>query len=318
MQARSHRSPFWFLAHGLLVVLVVLVPGCGPKEYEVTGVIKEVRPAGPDVVVRHDPIPGYMEAMTMPFPVRDASLLMPLQPGDSVRFRLSVTRAESWSDRFVVTAKATNAMTDAVAAATPGKPGKPDVLNDPAGVSFYKDVPELKVGDPLPTYALTNQDGRRFTTDDLRGRVLVLNFIFTRCPLPDFCPRESMNMASAIRRLRRDGPTNFHVVSVTFDPEHDTPAVLGAYGRRYDHNPADWTFATGSFDSIQPLGSHFGLYFSRAVTPDNMNHNLRTVVIRPDGKVADIIMGNRWTPAQLAESVAAALAPADSLQPANP
>lgn len=315
MQARSHPSPPWFLALGLLTILVALLAGCGPKEYEVTGVIKEVRPAGPDVVVRHDAIPGYMEAMTMPFPVRDASLLTPLQPGDAVRFRLSVTRAESWSDRFVVTAKATNAAPGAVPAPAPEKPA---VLNDPSGVSFYKDVPELKVGDPLPTYALTNQDGRRFATDDFRGRVLVLNFIFTRCPLPDFCPRESMNMASTIRRLRRDGPTNFHVVSVTFDPEHDTPGVLAAYGRRYDHNPADWTFATGSFDSIQPLGSHFGLYFSRAVTPDNMNHNLRTVVIRPDGKVADIIMGNRWTPGQLAESVASALAPAASLQPANP
>ena len=285
MRSRSQGSLLWFLALGILAVLVALLSGCGPKEYEVTGVIKEVRTAGPDVVVRHDAIPGYMDAMTMPFPVRDASVLTGLQPGDAVKFRLSVTRAESWSDRFVVTAKATNAASEASAASTSEKP---TVLNDPSGVSFYKDVPELKVGDPLPAYVLTNQDGRRITTDDFRGRVLVLNFIFTRCPLPDFCPRESMTMTSAIRQLRRDGPTNFHVVSVTFDPEHDTPKVLAAYGRRYGHDASEWTFATGSFDSIQPLGSHFGLYFSRAVTPDNMNHNLRTVVIRPDGKVAEI------------------------------
>jgi len=286
----------------VLLVLALLLPGCGPKEYDVRGVIKEVRTTEGDVVIRHDPIPGYMEAMTMPFRVRDASVLSNLQAGDTVSFRLSVTRSESWSDRFEVIGKAPPAASPSPAPEAPAKP----VLNDPSGVSFYKDVPELKPGDLLPRYTLTNQDGRAFATDDFRGRVLVLNFIFTRCPLPDFCPRESMSLASAIRQLRRAGPTNFHVVSVSFDPDHDTPKVLAAYGRRYDHNAAEWTFATGAFDNIQPLGSHFGLYFSRAVTPDNMNHNLRTVVIRPDGKVSDIILGNRWTPGQLAESVAVA------------
>lgn len=290
----------------VLLALSMLLPGCGPAEHHVTGIIKEVRLAEGDVVIRHDPIPGYMEAMTMPFRVRDASILSNLHAGDIVAFRLSVTRSESWSDQFKVMGR-TNAPSPEAKAGATNDP-KP-VLNDPSGVSFYKDVPELKPGDILPRYTLTNQDGRAFTTDDFRGRVLVLNFIFTRCPLPDFCPRESMTLASAIRQLRRSGPTNVHVVSVSFDPEHDTPKVLAAYGRRYDHNPAEWTFATGSFDAVQPLGSHFGLYFSRAVTPDNMNHNLRTVVLRPDGRVAEVLPGNRWTPGQLAEAVAAAAAP---------
>lgn len=289
----------------VLLALAFLTQGCGPKEYSVRGVIKEVRPAEGDVVIRHDPIPGYMEAMTMPFRVRNASILSNLHTGDTVAFRLSVTRTESWSDSFKVLEKAPATNAPAPSTTVAPEPGK-TVLNDPSGVSFYKDVPELKPGDLLPPYTLTNQDGRAFTTADFRGRVLVLNFIFTRCPLPDFCPRESTALAAAIKQLRRSGPTNFHVVSVSFDPEHDTPKVLASYGRRYDHDPSEWTFATGSFDNIQPLGSHFGLYFSRAVTPDNMNHNLRTVVVQPDGKVSDIILGNRWAPGQLADAVALA------------
>jgi protein SCO1/2 len=298
----------------VLLALAFLTQGCGPKEYGVRGVIKEVRPAEGDVVIRHDPIPGYMEAMTMPFRVRDASILSNLHAGDTVAFRLSVTRTESWSDSFRVLEKAPATNAPAPSTTVTPEPGK-TVLNDPSGVSFYKDVPELKPGDPLPPYTLTNQDGRAFTTADFRGRVLVLNFIFTRCPLPDFCPRESTALAAAIKQLRRSGPTNFHVVSVSFDPEHDTPKALAAYGRRYGHDPSEWTFATGSFDNIQPLGSHFGLYFSRAVTPDNMNHNLRTVVVQPDGKVSDIILGNRWAPGQLADAVALAATNAPTSAP---
>lgn len=271
---------------------MAMLCGCGNREYAVRGLVREIRAADSEIVVRHEEIPGFMQAMTMPFRVSDTVALTHLHAGDYVQFRLSVGKTESRADRFVVL---TNAAPSAPA----------PVLNDPNGVSFYQDVPELKPGDRLPAYTLTNQLNQRFKTDDFKGRVLVLNFIFTRCPLPDFCPRESANLSSAIRQMTADAsmPTNWHVLTVSFEPEHDTPRVLEAYGRRYDSDPRRWTFATGAHEQIQPLGSHFGLYFSRNVTPDNMNHNLRTVVLRPDGTVAEIIVGNRWTAGQLVESV---------------
>lgn len=284
---------------GILLVILGAGAGCersGVRSFDVRGVVKEVRATNAEVVIRHEEIPGYMAAMTMPFDVKDASLLDSLKTGDVVRFRLHVEPKDSWADSFVVLS---NAGPASVA------PEPAPVLNDPTAVSFYKDVPELKVGDTVPDYVFTNHLGARVRLEEFRGRVLVFNFFFTRCPLPDFCPRETDNLAATMRRLKAEpaSGTNWHFLSLSFEPEIDTPGVLERYARNHGYDPAWWTFATGSYDQLQPLGSHFGLYFARQVTPDNQNHNLRTVVLDPKGRVSEIIIGNRWTPTQLVEAI---------------
>ena len=103
-------------------------------------------------------------------------------------------------------------------------------------------------------------------------------------------------------------PGNWQFLSLSFDPGRDTPGVLESYGQRHGYDPSRWTLATGSFDELQPLGTHFGLYFSRNVTPDKLNHNLRTVVLDAQGRVSEILVGKDWTPEQLAEAVAQAFA----------
>lgn len=295
---------------GGIVGLACLAAGCrdgagteGRQSYDVTGVVIEVRATNNEAIIRHDAIPGYMEAMTMPFDVKDPSLLGGLKSGDFVRFKLLVEPKDSWAEGFQVLS---NIGPQTVAA-------KPvPVLNDPNGVSFYKDVPELKVGDLVPDYALTNQMGQPIRLSQFRGKALAFNFFFTRCPLPDFCPREADNLSRVMRQLKADAsvPSNWHLLSISFEPENDPPKALEAYARRHQYDPERWTFATGAYEQVQPLGSHFGLYFGRNVTPDNQNHNLRTVILDPEGRVMEIIIGNRWEPAQVIEGLKRALKPA--------
>ncbi len=293
-----------------LVAAAIMTSGCrdggaagGRQSYDVTGVVIEVRATNNEAVIRHDRIEGYMDAMTMPFDVKDAALLVGLKSGDFVRFKLLVEPKDSWAEGFQVLS---NIGPQEVAS----KPAP--VLNDPNGVSFYKEVPELKVGDFLPDYALTNQLGQPIRLSQFRGKALAFNFFFTRCPLPDFCPREADNLSRAMRQMKADAtmPTDWHLLSISFEPENDPPKALEAYARRHQYDPDRWTFATGAYEQVQPLGSHFGLYFGRNVTPDNQNHNLRTVILDPQGRVVEIIIGNRWEPAQVIDALKRALKPA--------
>lgn len=283
----------WFLLTGSVVALLGGA-GCGPRAttYDVRGEVRELKPEERSVVVRHDEIPGYMAAMTMPFDVKDTNALRGIRPGDVVTFRLHVEEKDSWADSFQVLSNA------GPASATPR-------LNDPTAVSFYKEVPELNVGDVLPDYTLTNQLGRTIHLADFRGQALAMTFIFTRCPLPDFCPRMTERFAEVTQRLKekRDAPRNWRLLSVSFDPLFDTPETLRKYGERWKYDSSVWSLATGAYEQIQPLGSHFGLYFSREVTPDNMNHNLRTVVIDTRGRVKAIFIGNAWSADELAEAL---------------
>lgn len=290
----------WKTALGLGSALLLLAGCRNEKIYDVRGVVIEIRATNNEALIRHEKIPDYMEAMTMPFDVKDPALLVGLKSGDVVQFKLHVEPKDSWATSFNVLSN-----TGPQQGLVPARP----VLNDPNAVSFYKDVPELKVGDVLPDYQLTNQFGQSIQLAQFRGKVLVFNFFFSRCPIPDFCPREADNLSRVMRTLKADPTvsTNWHLLSVSFEPEFDTPKVMESYARRHQYDPERWTFASGAYEQVQPLGSHFGLYFGRNVTPDNQNHNLRTVVLDRQGKVVEIIIGNRWTPTQVIEAVKKAL-----------
>ena len=286
-----------------VAVAVGLLTGCRPREavYSVQGTIRELKPDGTNVVIAHDKIAGYMDAMTMNFDTLSAATLLGLKTNDVVKFSLHVTTEDSWADGFTVLSNTGPAQ---VSTAEP----EPVVLNDPSAVGFFKNVPELKEGDLVPDYQFTNQLGKTIQLADFRGQVLVFDFIFTRCPLPDFCPRLSIRFRGAQNLLkeRPNSPPDWQFLSLSFDPLYDTPRVLGEYGKRYSADPARWTFATGAYEQLQPLGAHFGLYFAMNVTPDKMNHNLRTVVVDGAGRVTKIFVGNLWSSEELAEAVIAA------------
>jgi protein SCO1 len=259
----------------------------GARAFYVRGVVRALPPDGRTAIVEHEAIPDYMEAMTMPIAVKDAAELDLIEPGDEIVFRLVVTEDDAWMDQVTRVGRS---------------PAPPP--ND--GLRQVRWVDPLEVGDLLPDYPLTNQFGRPFQLDSLRGQALALTFIFTRCPLPTYCPRMSNHFAAAAQALESDpdAPANWHLLTISFDPEHDTPSVLRQYAERYQADPDRWTFATGALIEIDALTEQFGLTFGRAGAV--FDHNLRTVVVDSKGKVHRIFIGNEWTPDELAAELATA------------
>ncbi len=286
--------------------LVLLCSACGDKHagppaqtettitnlhtYQVKGVIKKLPANGKTVVIQHEEIPDYMSAMTMPFRVKDTNVLRGLQPGDAVSFRLCVTDDEGWIDRITRLAAATN--TD-----RPPEPAAPATA-----------VAALNPGDLLPDFTFTNELGQTLRFSQFRGSALAFTFIFTRCPFPEFCPRMCKQFLAASQKLAAmaNAPTNWHLLTISFDPEHDTPAVLKAYAERYGYDPARWSFATTSAEDIARLAPLCDLMVRREGA--SYMHNLRTVVVAADGRVRRIFTNNEWAADELANEIVQAAA----------
>jgi protein SCO1 len=236
------------------------------KAFSVRGVVIELKSDGKTVIVDHEEIPDYMDAMTMPFRAKDTNQLAKLQPGDQINFQLFVTEEQSWIGHVTKTGRRV-ALTNSISAA--------------ARVAPPPSPPEH----PLVDYAFTNQLGQPVTLGSFRGQALAITFFFTRCPIPDYCPRLSKNFEEASNKLASmpDAPRNWHFLSVTIDPQFDTPEVLRAYARRYDHDPKRWSFLTGPVDKITELARESGVTFK----PDSglFDHNFRTLIIDPTGKL---------------------------------
>ena len=287
----------------LALALTLLATGCTgpsparssappePQLYPVKGVIRELNPDGRTVIIKHEEIPGYMAAMTMPFEVKDPKELQGLQAGDQVSFVLCVTDRDGWIEHVAK-----------VGVSAPYEP-KP---REPFRVTRV--VTEIEEGDPMPNYAFTNELNRAVSLGQFKGEAYAINFIYTRCPFPTFCPRMATNFAEAARQLQemKNGPKNWRLLSLTFDPDHDTPARLRAYGLRYGYNPKKWSFLTGAMIDIDAITEQFGLVFDRA--GDTFSHTVRTVVVDPTGVVRKILVGNNWKPEELVAEIVQATA----------
>ena len=226
----------------------------------------------------------------MPFEVHDTNELTGLRAGQAVTFRLLVTETEGWIDHVQVLA-------------TPATNGPPQS----ASLRRVRDVDSLGPGDRLPEYSLTNQFGQSFSTARFKGQALAITFLFTRCPFPNFCPRMAANFEETQRKLlsSQRGRTNWQLLTISFDPEFDKPAVLKAYAEARNYDPGRWTFATGALIDITAIGEQFGLAFWRD-QPGTINHNLRTAVIDAGGRVQKILEGNDWTADELVSEMIAA------------
>lgn len=257
----------------------------GLVTYEARGVVKEVRPELRKVVIAHEAIPGYMGAMTMEFEAAEAGELDGLQPGDAITFRLAITDTRGWIERVRKTGRAPVPATTLAAPAL------------------------AEVGAPLPDCALTDQRGRRLRLREFHGRALALTFIYTRCPFPDFCPRMSDQFRAVQQALLAAGAReDWSLLSITIDPQHDTPERLAAFAERYEASPAHWTFLTGDPVEIEKLGQFFGVAIVR--NGAEWNHNLRTVVVDPAGRVQKVFAGNEWKPEELVAELRRAMSPA--------
>ena len=233
------------------------------RTYTLRGMIQKLEPEQKLLVIAHEAIPSYMPAMTMPFKVLLASDFNGLQVGDRILFRLSITETQSWIDR--ITKLTGSAVPSVVATATSAVPSSTEQRH------------------PLLDYPFTNELGQAVTLRSFEGQALAITFFFTRCPIPDFCPRLSKNFAEASHKLSamEHGPTNWHMLSISFDPEFDTPSVLKAYAEKYEYDPAHWSFLTGPKDQIAELARLSNVTFE----PDSglFNHNFRTMIIDASG-----------------------------------
>lgn len=258
------------------------------QTFQVKGVIKELFPEKKKVKIAHEDIPNYMEAMTMMLDVRNASELAGLQVGDSVAFRMLVTDDDGWIDQL----KKLDG---------PRTPLPPE----PSTFRRVREVEPLAVGDKLPDYTFTNTLGRAVRLGEFQGRALAITFIFTRCPFPTFCPRLSSNFSEAAEKLKAaaNGPTNWHLFSITIDPEYDTPERLRAYAQRYKADPDHWDHLTGALIDITAISEQFGLQFWRSNPNEPINHNVRTVVVDATGRIQWITPENEWKSDTLVEQM---------------
>lgn len=242
---------------------VFVCAGAEVRNFQVTGLVREVAADGRTVLIDHDRIPGYMEPMSMRFKVRTPAELKSLRAGDKISFTLAVTESESWIS---------------------GLQKSSEVAVAPS-VKFESERPNLAPATRPRDLVFTNELGQAVRLRDFPGQAMALTFFFTRCPVPEYCPRLSRNFSEATRKLmeRPGGPTNWQFFSITFDPSFDTPAVLKAYGERYQQDPGHWHFLRGSEESTAALASLFGLHYVKDA--GLYNHDFRTVVIDAAGAV---------------------------------
>ncbi len=247
------------------------------KVFQVRGVIKTLEPDGKTAVIQHEAIPGYMAAMTMPLSVKNTNDLAGVKVGDTVTFRLLVNSTDGWIDQVKTVAS-----------------GTPPVESKPSSVRIVRNVDPLTVGDSIPNYKFTNELGKALSLADFKGEAVALTFIFTRCPFPLFCPRMTSNFSAIYKKLSDDpaAPKNWHLLTISFDPEYDTPSVLLRYAKNQNYDPKKWSFVTGAQIDIDAIAEQFGLVFVKSDT--GFDHKLRTVIITPEGKVHKIIPANDW------------------------
>ena len=251
------------------------------KTYPLRGKIVSTNPATGEVTIDHQAIPGFMEAMTMPYKLRDTRILSELHPGDIITADVLVSQgadAEIYVDHFVVIGQA-----------------KPDYR--PA-VQYH--VPQS--GDEVPDFRLTNEDGKPIRLSQFRGKAVLLTFIYTRCPLPDFCPRVTHNFAVIEKSLAAypELYAKTHLICASFDPEGDTPDRLKSYGETYMGSMAPgafahWDFAVPGKAELKSMAQWFDVGLTNE-TNGTITHTLSTTLIGPDGKVIRFYPGNEWAP----------------------
>lgn len=261
------------------------------KRYSLKGRVTAVDKAKKKATIKHEAIPGYMDAMTMDFPIREEWVWDDLNPGADIFAEMVVDADAYWLEKIAISA-----------APNPNQPP----------LAVREDV--AQVGNVVPDFPLTDQDGKRINLKDYRGKALAITFIYARCPLPTYCILMSKNFSDLAIQLNGSAhlKDKIRLLSVSFDPATDTPEKLKQYGQGYLGKTAKpdftvWQLATGSDQEVRAVADFFGLRYE--VDPSDKTqfaHSLRTVVVTPEGKVKKVFSGNEWTTAELLQELQAA------------
>jgi len=275
------------------LTLVALLAACNreppARQYELQGQILGIDPSRNEVLIKHGAIAGFMPAMTMPFTVKDKGLLSGKEAGDLVTATLVVTDLNAHLSTLTRTGHA--------AIEAGAVPNTPHIL-----------LP----GEPVEDAALIDEQGKPRPFAGFKGHRVALTFIYTRCPLPEFCPLMDRHFATVQKTIAGEKELrDVRLVSVTLDPEFDTPAVLSQHAERLKADPDVWTFLTGEPSAVTTFALQFGIFTERDLgTGANLTHNLRTAVVDADGRIVKVHSGRDWTPADLVADLKATPAPA--------
>ena len=269
----------------LLSASLILSASCSDaRRYSLTGQVIAVHPQRDELLVKHEDIRGFMPAMTMTFKVRKSAEAGERKPGDLINATLVVEDTTAYLENISKTGEA------------PLPPGATDL---PAARM-------IEPGTEVPDATFTDQDGRKRPLSDWRGRTLAVTFVYTRCPLPDFCPVMDRNFAAVQKAIAADPAlaARVHLLSVSFDPDYDTPEILRAHARRVGAEPAMWSYVTGTREGVDAFAAAFGVSVIRDDKPmQEIMHNLRTAVIDRNGRLVTVLNGNEWKPEALLEAI---------------
>ena len=272
-------------------------------DYPLKGTVKKID--FERVTIAHEEIKGFMAAMTMPFHVSDRESLEGVKPGDEIEATLHVILENGVVSNyelrdFKVTKPAVARM----------------VLDVSRGKVSLREQPKLlEEGDLVPDFSMTTQEGKVQKLSSLRGNVVALTFIYTRCPLPDFCPlmdRKFGELASHISAIP-ERARRIRLISLSFDPEHDTREVLAKHAKARGALPPLWTFAVASHEELAKIAPALGLFYGPS--QNEIAHNLCTAIIDPQGKLARLEVGkdrNKWENVDLLKSIYSLIPPSES------
>jgi len=257
----------------------------GLKRYHLRGQVMDKNVATNEITVDHEDIPGFMAAMTMPYKVKDPAVVQEVEPGDKIAADVVTTTdgTDYWLEDVRITDESGRKSTP-----PPSPPQR------------------LAVGERVPSLPLVNQDGKTIHLDDFKGRAVLLTFVYTRCPMPNFCPRLSSQFARIHDDLAKtpDLIAKTHLLTVSFDPKYDTAPVLRRYGLAYLDNDASgfaqWDFASAVPSDLRKLANAFGLiYFEQG---NQIAHSMDIVLISPQGNIVKY-WATDWTTAELEDAL---------------
>jgi protein SCO1 len=276
--------PVWLVLALLVTLPLTACRGTNQtqvRRYHLKGTVVQVDKAQQHLVVNHEEIPGFMGAMTMPYPVVDAQTLEKLSPGDQITADVVVTPSEIHLENVIVVKK------------SDGKTSPPGTQLQPSDQ-----------GAAVPDFALVNQDGKQVRLAHYRGKSVLLTFIYTRCPLPDYCPLMTHNFAEIEKTIEKTSAlyAKTHLLSVSFDSQYDTPKVLRNYARTFVTDRGQQTFEHWEFAAIPAAEKNdVTKFFDVFVTQERgqITHSMSTAIISPDGRIYKAYNGNDWKPAEV-------------------
>jgi protein SCO1/2 len=264
-----------------------------PVPHSAQGILLQINPARQSIVVSCDAIPGYMDAMVMPFTIRGQSDFKSLVPGATVRFDMVETKNESYAEHLKVVEVLNHE-------SEPTEAGRLTFLQEAMDPAVAAKI--VQVGQPVPDFTLTDQANQPTRLSQFKGKVVALTFAYSRCPNPNYCFRLSNNLSVIERRFRSQAGSNLILITIVIDPDKDQGKALAKFADTWKADPKAWRFLTGNLDDVHKVAELFGMGFWN--DEGFLTHTFHTVVIDREGKLAANLEGNQFTARQLGDLVA--------------